>query len=593
MHFLRNNFPVLLLSAIFLLAGSTNGVRASSTSDVTNSLPLSPEAFSPFVEHFDGIARVIRIDHRALFLVEEGFLQHILEATDSGITLRPEGRILEVVAQMSPGDYLAGAGWEARKIRHLEIAPEGVYLETSPVEKHAGDDKGQYVGEFSWPYEIPIIDIQDFTLINTELEGVPVKITANRLFIEMSGEILFGYNFDIIPPNIIYLMAEFDSNLSFIVDYTAEIGGAIDYQFDLLSFDIPVYSVGYATITVHVSLPTQLAAQGPVCLGGGLSFDFGYSVGFEALDGEMIPIWTTAPENFDSLDPSYGTQADANIKTTIDIGVSATLGIPNLLDLATLSFDLGVYTNTVGVMSPCGWALDAGVTADLALTEFTGLLCGVGECEWTLFDASIFSENVSCDDLTDNCPCNDIVCPDGCCADLLCVSGTADDACGSLGDACEICNGDEHCVGAVCIAACDATLCPSGCCDGTTCLSGDTDAQCGTGGEVCLACADNQQCVNQQCRTMCDASLCPAGCCDGKQCRPGDTNEFCGTGGEACQTCGANAHCEGGVCAPGADDDDDDDDDNDDDNDDDDNDDSAAGLSHGDDDDDSEGGCGC
>jgi hypothetical protein len=349
---------------------------------------------------------------------------------------------------------------------------------------------------------------------------------------------------------------EFDSNLAVTIDYTAMVGGAIDHHFDLLTFDIPVYTVGFATIDVHVGLPTQLTTDGPVCIGGGLSFNFGYSVGFEALSGDVTPIWTTAPGNFTELDPSYGAEANANLKTTVDLGVAASVGIAGVLDVADLTFDLGVYANTVGVMTPsCSWSLDSGVTADLAFVEFTGLICGPGDCDWTLFDASIYSDNESCDSLTDNCACNAQVCPAGCCNGNQCQSGATDEACGSAGEACVTCGSDQHCVGGICVAACDTILCPDGCCDGTTCQPGDTDAQCGTGGAACAPCADNQQCEGQECRELCDSNLCPAGCCSGKQCEPGDTNEYCGVGGVVCEKCKTGTHCDAGVCAADVDDD--------------------------------------
>jgi hypothetical protein len=553
-------------------------------------------------------------------MIEGAFLWNITDLTPSGLEVLPDPGALAVVEQMRPGDYLVIPGHKAREILHVEIAERYLYLETADLEKHrSGDDKGQVVGSETWPFDIPIMDFEDETLFDGQFDGVPVKIIANELFIEMSGQLIFGYNFDIIPPDIMYLLWEFDSDLVVTIDYTTEVGGAIDHDFDLLTFSIPVYTVGWATINVDIALPTELTTDGPVCIGGGLSFDFGYSIGFQVLGDEVDAIWTSAPGNFSDVDPAYGAEANANIKTTVDVGVSATIGIPNVLEVASAAFDIAIYANTIGVEDPCVWALDSGVSSNLAITEFTGLLCGPGECDWQLFDASIYSDNRTCDNLTDNCACNDMVCPTGCCAANACEPGTADNACGITGDACVVCGGDQHCVEGTCVAACDAQLCPTGCCDGVICKAGDSDDQCGTGGAECAACGEHEQCNDQQCVTLCDSYLCPLGCCADKQCKPGDSNLFCGTDGEDCQTCGAGTHCEDGECLPGVDDDDNDDnddndnddndtadddndtaDDDDDDNDDNDNNDDNDDIYADDDesptaqdDDDDSGGCGC
>jgi hypothetical protein len=598
MRSFRTLLTVRRLAAFLVLIAGAGSAAASSV------LP-SPGAFPLPVERVPDVARIIRLDDQALFVLEPGFLRQITQLTDADLEARPAPELLAVIEAMRPGDYLLIPQQKTREILSVEIAPSSVYLETLVLERHprGSEDKGQYVGEESWPYDIPILDLNDQTLFNGEINDVPVTIVANHLFIEMSGNIIFGYNVDIIPPDIYYLLWEFDSDLAVTIDYTTMVGGALDHDFDLLSFHIPVYTVGWATITVDVALPTELTTDGPVCLGGGLSFDFGYSVGFEVLGDEIEPIWTTAPENFTDLDPAYGAEANASFKTTVSLGVSATIGIPELLDLVDASFDLGVYSHTVGVKSPCTWSLDAGVDSHFAITEITGWLCGPGECDWELFDASIYSDYRTCDQLTDNCACNAMVCPTGCCAGNSCEPGTADEACGMVGDACVTCDSDQHCIDGECVAACDAQLCPNGCCDGVICKPGDADGECGTGGAACVACDEHQDCHNQQCRQRCDSDLCPMGCCSGRQCQPGDTNEFCGTSGADCQTCEVGTHCEDGECAPGVDDDDDNDDsspDDDDDDDDDDNnddsspaDDDASPPAEGDNDNDDSGGCGC
>lgn len=556
MRFFTRHRAIVCLVVLLLLSSGVHHASASS-SDGATAAASRPEAMA-LVENIPGLAKVIRTDKQSLFVLQEDFLWAITDLADDGMELRPTGKVRSVVALMQPGDYLIIPQQKAREVQNIEIADQCIYLETAILERRggAGDDKGQVVGSESWPFDIPILDLQDQVLFDGELDEVPVKITANSLFIEMSGELLFGYNFDIVPPDIYYLLLEFDSDLVVTVDYSLEVGGALNHNFDLLTFSIPVFTVGWATINVDVALPTELTTGGPVCLGGGLSFDYGYAIGFEVLGDEVTAIWETAPGSFSDLDPAYGTEADASMKTTLDLGVSAVLGIPDLFEVASAAFDLAIYTDTVGVQSPCTWALDAGIAANLAITEFTGLICGPGECDWQLFDASIYSDVRTCDQLTDNCACTAMVCPSGCCAGNSCEPGTADNACGVTGDACVTCASDQHCVEGICIDACDAQLCPAGCCDGTTCQPGDTDDLCGTGGAECFACEDNQQCKNHECRTLCDPSLCPLGCCDGKQCQPGDDNDLCGSGGEVCQACESGKHCEAGDCVPDTVDDD-------------------------------------
>ena len=64
-------------------------------------------------------------------------------------------------------------------------------------------------------------------------------------------------------------------------------------------------------------------------------------------------------------------------------------------------------------------------------------------------------------------PCNPSTCVGGCCQGIDCVGGTADDACGSTGGACQDCTSlGDTCVGGACQAP--SPNCPTtcaGCCD--------------------------------------------------------------------------------------------------------------------------------
>ena len=587
MHSFIKGFAALSLITILALCAGAAGATASSASGgnpgdamqyrVSQSSASGLPAFS---ERFPGIANVIRIDKQALFVLDDGFVWEITRLSDAGLAVRPTPKILEVVAEMRPGDYLANAYTDSRVVRKVSITKDSVFIEAQVVPKKADrdGDKDQFLGSYSWPFDIPIINVKDFTLIDAPWDGVQVQIVANDLYIEMSGDLILGYNFDLVPPDISYLLLEFDTDLKVTMDYTAMVAGKIDHTFDVINVTIPVYTVGFATVNVTVSLPTELTADGPVCLGGGVSFDYGFSAGVEVQNGSISPIWNSAPGNFNNLDPSYGDEANASLKTTINVGVSADVGIPNVVDLATLALVLGPYVDTIGNESPCSWQLNTDISASLAITGvIPNLLCPSGGCNWTLFDANVFSDTEACDGLAENCTCDSQVCPKGCCSGKECAAGTADDACGAGGGACVTCGANKHCEKGECVPACDAGLCPSGCCNGTKCEPGTTDAQCGIKGAACVACAGNQQCDGQICTTICDATLCPSGCCNGTQCEPaGDSNDYCGAAGAACKKCAADQHCANGDCVAGVDDDNDTTDDDNDTADDDDNDNDTA-----------------
>jgi hypothetical protein len=107
------------------------------------------------------------------------------------------------------------------------------------------------------------------------------------------------------------------------------------------------------------------------------------------------------------------------------------------------------------------------------------------------------------------CHCNELSCPNGCCAGDSCVSPPTTASCGRTGVTCVACD-----------PATADTCSPSGTC------------QCGSG----PPCGSGLRCASGTC--VCDPISCPAGCCgvDGV-CQPGTSAASCGTAGTACQQC--------------------------------------------------------
>lgn len=163
--------------------------------------------------------------------------------------------------------------------------------------------------------------------------------------------------------------------------------------------------------------------------------------------------------------------------------------------------------------------------------------------------------------------CNAATCPNGCCAVRdgapVCLTGTDDAACGTRGEACDVCASQglscniasRTCGGTVC----NATNC-KGCCVGNQCLQGVNNRSCGQNGAQCTDCrAQGQTCVNTgtggRCAggpPVCNAATCPTGCCRGNVCLPGSDNADCGTAGAACRSCGMGTACDATrrTCAP-------------------------------------------
>jgi hypothetical protein len=129
------------------------------------------------------------------------------------------------------------------------------------------------------------------------------------------------------------------------------------------------------------------------------------------------------------------------------------------------------------------------------------------------------------------CPGNTVFCPDGC-ADLQ----TNNQHCGSCDVACA---SGQRCVNGAC--GCDQQSCPTGCCDGTSCNRGTSEQACGTNGAACQICDGNQRCDGQSC--VCVPTTCAKA---GKNC--GQIADGCG-GILNCGTCTAPQSCGGGGTA--------------------------------------------
>ena len=180
------------------------------------------------------------------------------------------------------------------------------------------------------------------------------------------------------------------------------------------------------------------------------------------------------------------------------------------------------------------------------------------------------------------CQCTDTSCPNGCCANNVCVPTSSGSAavCGTASKQCEGCNAGQSCTGGAC-SDCPAN-CPNGCCSGGTCYpAGPTS--CGAGGGACvscdpiasdgcnpqglcacgigLACAPGQHCQNGAC--ACDGVSCPTGCCRNNVCESPASNPdagattllaLCGKGGRACIACDpirSDSCSSSGICACG------------------------------------------
>lgn len=191
-------------------------------------------------------------------------------------------------------------------------------------------------------------------------------------------------------------------------------------------------------------------------------------------------------------------------------------------------------------------------------------------------DASVVDARIPPDAGGPPSNCNSTTCPQGCCsADGTCVESDALNACGSGGEACEVCPPGDFCKGG-CFhwqTDCSAANC-AGCCSLGLCSMGSSNYACGRGGGGCQRCVPSEgtgQCEPQTgggglCNGVvsCDPTNCP-GCCVGNVCMDGVTNSQCGHGGMACQACGSlecrpgtssvsyGGDCvDAGACGPGS-----------------------------------------
>jgi hypothetical protein len=138
-------------------------------------------------------------------------------------------------------------------------------------------------------------------------------------------------------------------------------------------------------------------------------------------------------------------------------------------------------------------------------------------------------------------------CGKQCIAVTSCCAAADCGACESCqGGACVLaCQAGQACVGGQC--QCTTTSC-DGCCDGSTCRDGDTSDFCGSDGEICAVCPGNQACQNGTC---CGAQ--------GSPCALGAGNGCCsatclGTCSPGIGVCTSDDQClgEGDVCIEGA-----------------------------------------
>jgi hypothetical protein len=152
----------------------------------------------------------------------------------------------------------------------------------------------------------------------------------------------------------------------------------------------------------------------------------------------------------------------------------------------------------------------------------------------------------------------------GCCLDRTCVTKVHVGACGAGGLPCVVCGPTDLCQQGRCKSSadqgtppsCGPSTCPSGCCDGAQCQTSQSNDRCGTGGEACKTCTGNQTCVAGACKAGCSDECTPSGkreCVDAVTARecgnfdPDDCLEW-----KTLAACGAGKVCRYGLCeAPG------------------------------------------
>jgi hypothetical protein len=115
-----------------------------------------------------------------------------------------------------------------------------------------------------------------------------------------------------------------------------------------------------------------------------------------------------------------------------------------------------------------------------------------------------------------------------------------------------VCSATELCLQGSCRSSttpCGPSTCASGCCDGDQCQTGQRDDRCGTAGEACKACTGNQSCVAGACKTKCSDECTPSG---KKECVDAVIPRECGDfNSDGCLEWKTLAACAGKVCRYG------------------------------------------
>ncbi|MCC6808369.1 MAG: hypothetical protein IT381_13175 [Deltaproteobacteria bacterium] len=205
---------------------------------------------------------------------------------------------------------------------------------------------------------------------------------------------------------------------------------------------------------------------------------------------------------------------------------------------------------------------------------------GTGQCGCDV--AADCPAGQACDTTTHTCEadCGAGRLCNGCCNGIDCLSGTANDQCGTTGGSCFSCQAltdnkacttpaqaiganrcgcttaSTHCSS---LKACRSGLCSTncspvggganlacngGCCDGSACQPGTSAGACGPIGGNCSACsgqASNKTCVNRACGCTAPSHCTASQCCSTftDLCSAGNTQHACGNGGLMCDDCGA------------------------------------------------------
>jgi hypothetical protein len=207
--------------------------------------------------------------------------------------------------------------------------------------------------------------------------------------------------------------------------------------------------------------------------------------------------------------------------------------------------DAGGSTNACGPSNCAGCCTQEGA----CITNIWDRQCGAGGqiCTDCTTSGRGCNETGQCQEPD---ACNAANCPDGCCVGDECVApGDSDDACGTSGTQCQICDAERghQCDGEQCRAPCGPDTCAGCCVDQFTCRDIPNERACGGGGEPCEdcgvdgLCTGDGQCVDASCANTC------SGCCteDGDCIDGGDNLEDaqCGRRGELCVECASGEFC--------------------------------------------------